>query len=96
MDYKSENCGANIIKCMDWCINHDACKNCEMRTDAPIVLTISEWKSTTFKIATNDSRGSEVNVAGIEKDDLVDVLYYVTHRLNNKGYSVLFEINNKV
>lgn len=31
MDYKSENCGANIIKCMDWCINHYVCKNCELR-----------------------------------------------------------------
>lgn len=64
--------------------------------ERPIVLTISEWKSTAFKIATDDPRGNEVNVAGIEKDDLVDVLYYVTHRLNNKGYSVLFEINKKV
>ena len=57
----------------------------------PIVFTVSELKSGTFKVLTNDPRGKEANVSGIEKDDLFSILYYITIRF--KGYSVLFEVD---
>ena len=59
----------------------------------PIVFTVSELKSGTFKVVTNDSRGKEANVSGIEKDDLFSILYYITIRFHAKGYSVLFEVD---
>lgn len=60
--------------------------------ERPIVFTISALKSSTFKIVTNDPRGKEANVSGIEKDDLFSVLYYITCRFNAKNYAVLFEV----
>ena len=61
--------------------------------DKPIVFTISKLKSSTFKVVTNDPRGKEANVSGIEKDDLFSILYYIIIRFYAKDYSVLFEVD---
>ena len=78
-------------KCDTYNENSDACKNCEMQVvDNPIIFTV-EMESNKFKIATEDPRGKWANVAGIEKDDLFSVQYYITRRLIDKG-KVFFEV----
>lgn len=89
--YKCKNHHSRLYKCMDWVENHDACKNCELRAIETIVFTV-ELESNKFKIVTDDSRGEWANVAGIEKDDLFSVQYYITRQLNDKGFKVVFEV----
>ena len=77
-------------KCDKYNENSDFCRHCEMRVDNPIVFTV-EMESNKFKIVTEDPRGKWANVAGIEKDDLFSVQYYITRRLIDKG-KVFFEV----
>lgn len=95
MDYKSENCGANIIKCMNWCINHDACKNYEMRVDSPIVYTIKlkSFEDKTYDIITTDQRGS-LRATDVKIDNILQIMLDITTLLKCKyGYAVLFEVD---
>ena len=104
MDNNINNECKNYIhkyRCDTYNENHDACKNCEMRMDIPIVFTIqSGYMHHNVKIITKDPRAEEskhystwVDGEGVAFLDLFDVMVNISAELNNKGYAVLFEVD---
>ena len=69
--------------------------------DRPIVFTITHCEKSGmsgnyYDIKTKDIRGKEENLEGlfiVASEALLEYMSFISIRLNNKGYAVLFEVD---
>lgn len=85
----------HTYKCDTYNENLDACKTCEMRIDDPIVFTISYSTSIkSYTMATTDERVVCIDKVtdNLLSAEIMETMCNITGILNNRGYSVLFEV----
>lgn len=83
-------------KCDIYNENHDACKNCEMRVDNPIVFIIRFNTATnSYTVVTTDERVVCIDKVtdNLLSAEVMEAMCNITGILNNRGYAVLFEVN---
>ena len=80
-------------KCATYNENPNACENCEMSVNNPIVFILKQKSfATTYDITTTDQRSS-LCALDVKQENIFQMMLDITTVLNNKGYAVLFEVD---
>ena len=89
--YKCKNHGFGVYKCMDWVENHDACKNCELRSIETVVFTIRHSEVEDRYFIRSDSK--EIVSNALCDTELFSAMKEFKDLGEREGFKVVFEVN---
>ena len=88
--YKCKNHGFGVYKCMDWCENHDACKNCELRAIETVVFTIRHSEVEDCYFVRSDAK--EISSTPVRAEKLFSVMKEFKDFGEQEGFKAVFEV----